>query len=115
MIFIIICHVTFNEQVAGSADGSRLAGGGAGEATAVFGKCLADHQPGQVALVADLKVDGALDLVVFSEPHDDRGGVTTDLALQGHGLALGHRQVLQALKRKSTCSHSSHNALRLGH
>lgn len=76
--------ITFDEQVAGGADGSRLAGGRAGEATAVFSKRLADHQPGKSVLVADLEIDGALNLVVLSEPHEDRSGVTTDLALQGN-------------------------------
>lgn len=92
--------ITFDEQVAGGADGSCLAGGGAGEAAAVFSERLPNHQPGESALVADLEVDGALDLVVLSEPQDDRSGMTTDLTLQGHRLAIRHICVLQALNSK---------------
>ncbi len=92
--------ITFDEQVAGGADGSRLTGGGAGEAAAVFSKRLTNHQPGESVLVGDLEVDGALNLVVLSEPHDDRSRVTADLTLQGHRLALRHCHVLQALNSK---------------
>lgn len=92
--------LTLDEQVAGSADSSRLICGGAGEASAIFSERLTDHQLGKSVLVANLKINGALNLVVFSEPHDDRGRVTTDLALQGHRLAFGHIHVLQALQTK---------------
>lgn len=93
--------VTFDQQVAGSADGSRLAGGGAAKAAAVLSERLADQHPGESVHVADLEVDGALDLVVLSEPHDDGGRVAADLTLQSHGLALRHRHVLQALKQRT--------------
>lgn len=92
--------LTFDEQVARGADGSRLTGGGAGEAAAVFSERLADHQPGVSARVADLEVDGVLDLVVLSEPHDAGSGVAADLTLQSHRLTLRHRHVLQALNSK---------------
>lgn len=88
---------TFDEQVAGSADGSGLTGGGAGEAAAVLGKRLADQHTGKSVGVADLEVDGALYLVVLPEPHDAGGRVATDLALQGHRLTLCHRHIPQAL------------------
>lgn len=81
-VFLFV--LTLDEQVAGGADGSRLVCGGAGEASAVFSKRLADHQLGESVLVANLEIDGALDPVVLSEPHDDGRGVTADLALQGH-------------------------------
>ena len=48
---------TFDEQVAGGANGSRLVGGGTGEAAAVFSERLADHHPGKSVLVAYLEVD----------------------------------------------------------
>ena len=92
--------VTFDKQVAGGADGSRLASGGAGEAAAVFSERLADHHSCKSVLVADLEVDGALNLVVLSEPHDDGSGVAADLTLQSHRLTLCHRHVLQALNRE---------------
>lgn len=92
--------LTLDQQVAGGADGSRLAGGGAGEASAVFGEGLADYQPGEPAHVADLEVDGALNLVVLSEPHYGRLRMTADLTFQGHRLALCHVCVLQTLHTK---------------
>lgn len=96
----VLDPVTFDEQVAGGADGSRLAGGGAAEAATVFSERLADQHPGESVPVADLEVDGALDLIVLSEPQDDGSRVAADLTLQSHGLALRHRHVLQALKQK---------------
>lgn len=92
--------LTLDEKVAGGADGSRLTCGGAGEAPAVFSERLADHQLGDSVLIANLEINGALNLVVLSEPHDDGCRVTTDLALQGHRLTLGHIRVFQALQRK---------------
>lgn len=92
---------TFDKQVAGSVDCSCLVSGGAGEAATIFGEGLADRHAGKSVLVGDLEVDGALDLVVLSEPHDDRGRVTADLTLQGHHVTLGHRQVLEALNVKT--------------
>lgn len=94
-------ELTLDQQVAGGADGSSLVGGGARKAPAVFCKGFADHQPSQSAGVADLEVNGALNLVVLPEPHDDGGGLTADLAFQGHRLALSHVRVLQALQEKT--------------
>lgn len=93
--------LTLDKQVAGGADGSRLVRGSAGEAAAVFSEGLTDHQLGVSILKANLEINRALDLIVLSEPHDDRGGVTADLALQGHRLAFRHICVLQALQKKT--------------
>lgn len=90
---------TFDEQVAGSADGSCVVGGGAAKTPAVFGERLTDHQARDPVRVADLEVDGTFDLVVLSEPHDEWGRLAADLAFQGERLALGHRHVLQSLER----------------
>lgn len=97
---VLLFVLTLDEQVAGGADSSRLVCGGAGEASTVFSECFADHQLGESVLIANLEINGALNLVVLSEPHDNRLRVTADLALQGHRLALCHICVLQALQRK---------------
>ena len=86
--------LTLYEQIAGRANCSSLAGSRAGEAAAVFSKGFTDHQTGKSILIADLEVNGALDLVVLSEPHDDRARMSSDLALQRHRLALCNSQVL---------------------
>lgn len=75
---------TFHKQVAGGAHSSCFIGGSAGKPATVFSKCLTNNQPGKSVLVADLEVNGALDLVVLPEPDYDRGRVTADFALQGH-------------------------------
>lgn len=93
--------LTLDKQVAGGADGPRLVCGSAGEAAAVFSESLTDHQLGVSVLKANLEINRALDLIVLSEPHDDGGGVTTDLALQGHRLAFCHIRVLQALQKNT--------------
>lgn len=90
--------LTFDQQVAGSADGSCLVGGGAAETAAVFGERLADHQARDPVRVAGVEVDGTFNLVILSEPHDDRGRLAADLTFQSQRLALGHRHVLQSLR-----------------
>lgn len=95
-------ELTFDEQVAGSANGSCLIGGRAAKATAVFGKRLTDQQPSDPICVANLEINGAFDLVVLSEPHDDRSRPTADLAFQSDRLALGHCHILQSLNRRKT-------------
>lgn len=96
----ILLALTLDKQVTGRADSSRLIGSCAGEAAAVFSECFTDHQSGKSTLVGDLEINGALNLVVLSEPHNDGGGLTADLALQGHRLALDHIRVLQSLHKK---------------
>lgn len=96
----ILLALTLDKQVTGRADSSRLIGSCAGEAAAVFSECFTDHQSGKSVLVGDLEINGALNLVVLSEPHNDGGGMTADLALQGHRLALDHICVLQSLHKK---------------
>lgn len=93
--------LTSDEQVAGSADGSCLVGGGAAKTAAVFSERLADQQPRDPVRVANLEVDGTFNLVVLSEPHDDRGRLAADLTFQSERLALGHRHVLQSLKTRT--------------
>lgn len=86
--------LTLDEQVAGGADSSRLVCGGAGKTSTIFSKRLPDQQLCHSVLIANLEITRALNLVVFSEPHDDRCGRSTDLALQGHRLAFCHISVL---------------------
>lgn len=76
--------LTLDEQVAGGADSSHLVCGGAGKTSTIFSKCLTDQQLRKSVLIANLEIARGLNLVVFSEPHDDRCGLSTDLALQGH-------------------------------
>lgn len=92
--------LTLDKQVAGGIDRPGCISGSAGEASAVFCKCFTYHQPGTSILIAHLEISGAFKLVVFSEPHDDGVGVTSDLTLQSHRLPFSHICIPQALKRK---------------
>lgn len=90
---------TFDQQVAGGADGSSLTGSSASEAATIFSKRLADHQTGETVFISDLKINGVLDSVILSEPHNGWCGVTWNLALQSHTLSLSDGHILQTLDK----------------
>lgn len=89
-----LMRLTLDEQVAGGADSSHLICGSTGKTSTIFSKSLTDQQLCKSMLIAGLEIDRAFNLVVLSEPHDDRCGLSADLALQGHRLAFRHICVL---------------------